>query len=1123
MRHWRSGGSILCSVGLASACAFALVTTATAGKPGLAGLTGPAIEKAPAPVLSETVLHVTLQDPHGTFMPDAGMLLVSTEDTKPTAATPMGDGTFVTSVMGTKLVIEAFHPEHGYGVGEVSIPQQKLVPLVMRVDGERTIVNVVPTGLESNANSFGTRNTLDTEQPIVRGGGPCGPGGSGDDCADAISVGDGLFSGDMVDNTSDLVDDCGFGNTISEWWCYTASCDGTATVTTCNPGTQFDTIVSVFDSCGGLELACNDDTVGAPPECDLNGLNRKSTVSFGVTAGESYLVRVSVFNDDFAGQGGTGTAYDIGFSCDMGGGGGDGDCCAPNGTPGCEDPGCTAAVCGADPFCCDVEWDQICADAAFVLCPDICVIEPPGEVCDGTEIPEGEADCGLPVDTTNGGCNSAPPVFSTIACGDTICGTAAFDGATRDTDWYAFTVPAGGGQYTLTTTTSFAGLMGFVAPDFSTILACGAQYTVTLTCDGPCPEGACCFSDGSCTQETAPNCAAAGGVYQGDGVDCANAGCVAICGPGAGSCFSPNGTPGCEDADCCNIVCGIDSFCCDVEWDGICADLALANCPGAPSEGACCFPDGSCLFLTIADCDLQGGVHQGLGVDCADAICPVAPTNDLCADAIPVAVPSVTIGTTTGATIDDDYPFCGTGITSPGVWYTVQGNGNTLTATTCGAVFGYDTKISVYCACDDPTCVDGNDDDCPGGASGLLSTVTWCSQVGANYAVLVHGFGGQSGTFELQILDGGACGGAIECIPPIPTGACCFPGGACEVLSAEDCAAAGGDYQGDDAPCFGPGAVTEYSAAPGIAIPDGDPIGITTAIMVPDSFVIGDLDVSLSITHTFMGDMCVSLEHNGVVVDLVQRPGALVAGDPCHFGGPFGCGDDNYAGAILDDEGLGGSIEDACGANLSSPPGYTPNNPLSAFDGMDAMGMWTITVSDNAGADTGTFDAWSLLFGEPGEPICPQEIEGSLDIKPGSCPNSYNTKSNGKLPVALVGIADLDVTMVDLSTVLLSRADGVGGSVAPLDGPPGPGSTFEDTATPYDGELCGCHEFGGDGITDLNFKFSRMDVTDVLELDGEPGNAEVELVLSGQLMDGTAFVASDCVRIVPGSLQGMGN
>jgi subtilisin-like proprotein convertase family protein len=842
-----------------------------------------------------------------------------------------------------------------------------------------------------------------------------------------------------------------------------------------------------------------------------------------------------------------------------------GDCCSDNGTPGCEDDACEAAVCAADPFCCDETWDGICADQAFLLCPDICITEPPGEICDGTEIPEGEDNCGLPDDIVNGGCNAAAPVFTPIACGETYCGTVAFDDVAglRDTDWYAFDVPPGGGVYTWTVSVNFSGLVGFVdtndcatasavdpaafplagetvsvsrcfsegtwwafvASDFSAPLPCDStsQYTATLTCEGPCPIGACCFSDGSCAEMSIADCAANGGDYQGDGTDCEGANCIAICGPGAGDCFGNNGTPGCEDVDCCNLVCSLDSFCCDVTWDSICADIALANCEGAPSEGACCFPDGSCQFLTIADCEAQGGDHQGLGVLCENAFCPVAPTNDLCADAILVGVPSVTLGTTDGATVDDDFPFCGTAITSPGVWYLVEGNGNTLTATTCGALFDYDTKISVYCACDDPTCVDGNDDNCSDGASGLLSTVTWCSQVGATYAVLVHGFGGGTGTFELQILDGASCGGAIECVPPVPTGACCFPDGSCDILSEEECIAAGGEYQGDDVACFGPGAVVEYSDAPGLAIPDGDAAGLSTSIMVPDSFVIGDLDVSLSITHTFLGDLCVTLEHNGVSVDLVQRPGGFVAGDPCHFGSPFGCSSDNYAGAILDDEGLGGSIEAACDADLTSPPGYTPNNPLSAFDGMDAAGMWTITVSDNAAADTGTFEAWSLLFGEPGEPICPQEIEGELDIKPGSCPNSFNTKSKGVLPVALVGTGEFDVTEVDVSTVVLSRADGVGGSVAALSGPPGPGATLEDTATPFDGDLCDCHELHGDGIMDLNFKFSSYDVSSVLELGGGMANDQVELVLSGLLLDGTAFVASDCLRLVPGSFQGLGD
>lgn len=54
-----------------------------------------------------------------------------------------------------------------------------------------------------------------------------------------------------------------------------------------------------------------------------------------------------------------------------------GDCCAPHGSPGCNDIPCCEAVCEADPFCCDTEWDQICADEAAALCgcrqPDLIV------------------------------------------------------------------------------------------------------------------------------------------------------------------------------------------------------------------------------------------------------------------------------------------------------------------------------------------------------------------------------------------------------------------------------------------------------------------------------------------------------------------------------------------------------------------------------------------------------------------------------------------------------------------------------------------------------------------------------------------------------------------------------
>lgn len=64
---------------------------------------------------------------------------------------------------------------------------------------------------------------------------------------------------------------------------------------------------------------------------------------------------------------------------------GDGDCCTNNGTPGCEDSLCTAAVCEELPLCCSDTWDFNCAALALQVC-DACI-----------------APCGLP---TAGDCCS---------------------------------------------------------------------------------------------------------------------------------------------------------------------------------------------------------------------------------------------------------------------------------------------------------------------------------------------------------------------------------------------------------------------------------------------------------------------------------------------------------------------------------------------------------------------------------------------------------------------------------------------------------------------------------------------------------------------------------------------
>ena len=149
--------------------------------------------------------------------------------------------------------------------------------------------------------------------------------------------------------------------------------------------------------------------------------------------------------------------------------------------------------------------------------------------------------------------------------------------------------------------------------------------------------------------------------------------------------------------------------------------------------------------------------------------------NDFCDNGFGPIIPdagTIILGgsTSDGATIDADVPICGTALdaTAPGVWYTIIGNGGAITVSTCAST-GFDSKISVFTgSCGQLMCVDGNDDAC-----GSQSLVAIQSNQDETYHVLVHGFGGASGDFVLQIItevllapaaDGGLC--ASQMIEP---------------------------------------------------------------------------------------------------------------------------------------------------------------------------------------------------------------------------------------------------------------------------------------------------------------------------------------------------------------------
>jgi hypothetical protein len=113
-----------------------------------------------------------------------------------------------------------------------------------------------------------------------------------------------------------------------------------------------------------------------------------------------------------------------------------------------------------------------------------------------------------------------------------------------------------------------------------------------------------------------------------------------------------------------------------------------------------------------------------------------------------------------------------------------------------------------------------------------------------------------------------------------------------------------------------------YEDAPKAKIPDNDEAGIVRAIDVPDSFVATSVAVDLEVTHTWIGDLRIVLEHDGVEAVVWDNAG-----------------------------GNGSGIRQAVAA--------------TKFKGTQVKGRWTLTVVDSEKADVGTLDRWALVLGQP--------------------------------------------------------------------------------------------------------------------------------------------------------------
>jgi subtilisin family serine protease len=114
-------------------------------------------------------------------------------------------------------------------------------------------------------------------------------------------------------------------------------------------------------------------------------------------------------------------------------------------------------------------------------------------------------------------------------------------------------------------------------------------------------------------------------------------------------------------------------------------------------------------------------------------------------------------------------------------------------------------------------------------------------------------------------------------------------------------------------------------------------------ITVSDDIRIGDINVVLDISHTWIGDLSIRLTSpTGVTTTLVQRRG--------------GSGD-NLRVTIDDDAGASVSSI-AAATNITGT--FRGEQSLTAFRGLSARGVWTLQITDQARGDTGVLNRVQL-------------------------------------------------------------------------------------------------------------------------------------------------------------------
>lgn len=180
-----------------------------------------------------------------------------------------------------------------------------------------------------------------------------------------------------------------------------------------------------------------------------------------------------------------------------------------------------------------------------------------------------------------------------------------------------------------------------------------------------------------------------------------------------------------------------------------------------------------------------------------------------------------------------------------------------------------------------------------------------------------------------------------------------------------------------------------YTNSTALPIPDGVAANtpgavVSNTISVPDTGVISDVNILLNVSHTWINDLVIEIEHpdNTTFSTVWNRACA---------------GQDNFNVTLSD-----GSPAFVCANNMTGT--FSPSSPLSVFNGLSPNGTWELYTADFYNVDSGTLNSWSVVvctevvalasesFGLDNFAIYPNPNNGNFNIQ-------FNSNSGNEISV----------------------------------------------------------------------------------------------------------------------------